>query len=110
MAFITRRAARATSAWPALHKKGALSAPGIQAKILVPLIVLMVLSLFGSTIGFLLSTETTRNRILDSQMADDTQRLIEAWSRREQDLAESASILAHDSVVNTALQHDLSTP
>ncbi|NOK63567.1 MAG: hypothetical protein GFH27_549281n434 [Chloroflexi bacterium AL-W] len=78
----------------------------IRTKILVPLTLLMLLSVLGSTIGFIISTNTTRNSILDGEIAGDGSRLIDVLSRREEELTESASILANDSVLIGALELD----
>lgn len=78
----------------------------IRTKILVPLTLLMLLSVLGTTIGFIISTNTTRNSILDGQIAGDGSRLIDMLARREEELSESASILAKDSVLIGALERD----
>lgn len=80
------------------------TSPSIQRRILVPLIILMLLSLLGSTIGFTLSTTASKNRILDAQLASDARRLSDAWSRREQEVSESARLLANDAALITALR------
>lgn len=72
------------------------SSVGIQTKILAPLVILMLLSLLGSTIGFIISTNTTRNRILDGQLNEDAHRLIGALAQSEQDVMDGAKALSQD--------------
>lgn len=70
------------------------SSASIQTKILVPLIMLMLASIVISSISFILSTNTTRNRILDRQIDDDTRRIVSALAQHEQAALESAHLLA----------------
>jgi two-component system phosphate regulon sensor histidine kinase PhoR/two-component system sensor histidine kinase VicK len=86
------------------------STAGIQTKILAPLALLMLLSLIGSTLGFFISANTTRNRILDGQLAEDSRRLSEALVRHEQELLESAELLAADMDLRDALNRDALRP
>ncbi|HEU4326532.1 MAG TPA: ATP-binding protein [Roseiflexaceae bacterium] len=78
----------------------------IQTRILIPLTLLMLLSLVGSAIGFLLSTNATRNEILDGQLSEDRRRLVDAWQRRADDLTISARLLSEDTSLITALAGD----
>ncbi|GAB4203862.1 MAG: hypothetical protein OHK0022_28430 [Roseiflexaceae bacterium] len=78
----------------------------IQTRILIPLTLLMLLSLVGSAIGFLLSTNATRNEILDGQLSEDRRRLVDAWQRRADDLTISARLLSQDASLITALAGD----
>lgn len=82
---------------------------GIQAKIVVPLVCLMILSLVGSTIGFLISTTTTRNRLLDSQLTTDARRLTDSLARSEQELTESAMLLSRDPEIVQTLHSGVSS-
>lgn len=76
---------------------------GIRTKILVPLVLLMLLSLLGSTVGFIISTHTTRNSILDRQMAEDARRVYAAVQQHTQAAVESGRLLARDTIVVQAL-------
>jgi PAS domain S-box-containing protein len=67
---------------------------GIQTKILVPLTLLMLLSLLGSLIGYVLSTNATRNSIIDEQIQSDYQRAVVALTSSEKEVIESAQALA----------------
>lgn len=83
------------------------SSAGIRAKILVPLVILMTLSLLGSTIGFTISTNTTRNRILDGQLNEESQRLAAALDQSERDVTNGALALARDPQLVDALVADM---
>ncbi len=82
------------------------SSAGIRTKILAPLIVLMFFSLLGSTVGFILSTNTTRNDILDGQLHEEVNRLTIALEQSERDVKNSAVALARDPELVAALQED----
>lgn len=76
---------------------------GIRTKILVPLILLMLLSLLGSTAGFIISTDTTRNSILDRQLGEDAYRVRAAIEQQTRDAVEGGHLLARDRVLLNAL-------
>lgn len=67
---------------------------GIQTKILVPLMLLMLLSLLGSLVGYVISTNATRNRIIDQQIDSDYRRVSAALAASESDVFASAEALA----------------
>lgn len=79
---------------------------GIRTKILVPLFLLMSLSLLGNTLGFLMSTNTTRNRILDNQLREDSQRVIAGLEQREVAASQSAELLSGDPALIDALIYE----
>lgn len=79
---------------------------GIRTKILMPLLLLMLLSLLGSTSGFIISTNTTRNSILDRQLQEDAQRIEFAFAKTQRDATESVSKLAHDHELIGALMKE----
>lgn len=79
------------------------TAVGIRTKIVVPLIVLMLLSILGSTIGFLISTTATREHILTRQLDDETRRLVAALQQSEQDALEATHLLTQDTLLIRAL-------
>jgi PAS domain S-box-containing protein len=80
------------------------SSAGIRAKILVPLIVLMSLSLVGSTIGFIMSTNTTRNRLLDGMLNDEASRVVPALAQSELDVGNGARGLSRDPQLAEAMK------
>ncbi len=82
------------------------SAAGIRTKILAPLIILMFFSLLGSTVGFILSTNTTRNDILDGQLHEESSRLDIALKQSEEDVKNGAIALSKDPEIIKALQKD----
>ena len=75
----------------------------IQTKILVPLTLLMLLSLIGSLISFFVATNATRNRISDSQIESDFNRLAAALAEGEREVTDSARVLARASGITDAL-------
>jgi signal transduction histidine kinase/HAMP domain-containing protein len=77
---------------------------GIQTKILVPLVLLMLLSLLGSLVGYVLSTNATRNRIIDEQIQGDYQRVAGALASSDKEVAESALALARSPELPNALE------
>jgi PAS domain S-box-containing protein len=79
---------------------------GIRTKIVVPLVALMFLSLLGSMVGFGISTESTRNTILDEQLTDEAQRLTESFKQRKHEVFSSAMALSR----NPDLQYLLEQP
>ncbi len=80
------------------------SSAGIRAKILVPLILLMSLSLVGSTIGFIMSTDTTRNRLLDQMLNGEAARVVPALSQSELDVFNGARGLSRDPQLAAAMK------
>lgn len=86
------------------------SSVGIRTKILVPLILLMLVSLLSSSFGFLVSTNTTRNHLLDEQIAEDARRITAALALSERDVIESAKLLAADPELILALRADSANP
>ncbi len=102
---ITERLSAAPSAGQKLQQRITLGwkSFGIRTKILVPLLLLMSLSLIGSTAGFIISTNTTRNSILDGQLREDAGRVVAALEHREHDVSESTELLAKDPRLINAL-------
>ncbi len=79
---------------------------GIRTKILAPLILLMSLSLVGSTIGFTISTNTTRNRILDGQLNEEGNRIAAALQQSHRDVLNGAKALSQDPKLIQAIQDE----
>lgn len=77
-----------------------------RTKLLAPLLFLMTISILGSAVGFMFSTNTTRNHILDGQLSEDMQRLTNALTLSEQEVQESAALLATDPELITAMRQD----
>ncbi len=92
---------RQTSRWQSLIPLPATNS--ILATILVPLVVLMLLSLVGSTMGFLLNTTTSRARILSYQLDEDERRLLTVLAQQEQAILATAEIIASDEQFIAAL-------
>jgi signal transduction histidine kinase/CheY-like chemotaxis protein len=82
----------------------------IRAKIVAPLMILMSLLLIGSTIGFVVVTDLTRNRILDSQFYEESQRLLAAFEQSRRDVSNGARALARDPDLVQALKDDQNDP
>lgn len=66
----------------------------------------MTLSLLGSTLGFTISTSTTRNRILDEQLNDEAQRIAISLGQSENDVLNGATTLSRDPELIQALRDD----
>jgi PAS domain S-box-containing protein len=62
----------------------------------MPLLILMTLSMLGSTIGFLISTNATRNHILDGQLNEDASRVVAELSQSKRDVFNGATALSRD--------------
>ncbi len=86
--------------WPLFN----ISAAGIRTKILVPLVMLMIVSMMGGTLGFIISTNTTRNSILDRQLVEDGERLNSALMSSSGDTIEAARLLARDEELQNAMR------
>ncbi|NJP05237.1 MAG: HAMP domain-containing protein [Chloroflexaceae bacterium] len=76
---------------------------GIRTKMLVPLFILMLLSILGSTIGFVISTNATRERILNRQLNDEERRVVDGLEQSQNDATEAAELLAQDDLLREAL-------
>ncbi len=76
--------------WP----RNIWSTTSIQIKILVPLMLLLSLSLAGSAFGFILSTNATRDSMLDHQLDEDTHQITAALEYSQRNAVESARRLA----------------
>lgn len=83
---------------------------GIRTKILIPLVILMLLSILGSTVGFIISTNTTRNSILDGRLDADSQRIKDAFLLSQRDAFESAEKLSQDADLINALVKEVALP
>lgn len=95
-------AARNRPWWYWLHWPSA----GIRTKILVPLALLMTLSLLGGIVGFIVSTDTTRNRILDTQIETDANNLRVALEQSNRESIEAARLLSQDDLLIAYLQEE----
>lgn len=79
---------------------------GIRTKILVPLLVLMLLSILGSTTGFLISTTATRESILARQLDEEQRRLVAALEQSERDAQEASIVLINDRTLIQSLRKE----
>ena len=75
----------------------------LRAKLLGPLVGLMLLSLLGSTLAFMIGTRLTQNRLLAQQTAVEAAHVAEALAAREQTLLTAAALLARDPNIHAAL-------
>jgi signal transduction histidine kinase/CheY-like chemotaxis protein len=80
------------------------SSARIRTKIVVPQVLLMVFLIVGITIGFVVVTNATRNRILDAQLKEETTRLANAFAQNEQDVLNSARMFSHDPIVQSLVE------
>jgi signal transduction histidine kinase len=88
------------------ERTGMKRASSIRVKILVPLVILMSFLLISSTAVFIVTTNTTRNTILDGQLAEETQRLRAAMERSELDVSNSARGFARSPELVQAMLDD----
>ncbi len=72
---------------------------GIRARILVPLMILMIIAIVGNTISFLLSTNQAHERILLRDLDEEEQRLIAALEQSERDLRTAAEMIVSDTLL-----------
>ncbi len=68
----------------------------LRAKLLFPIIGLMVISLLGSTMAFLVGTALTRNQLVKQQVNTDVERVSVGMDSRVETLETAASLLADD--------------
>jgi signal transduction histidine kinase/CheY-like chemotaxis protein len=78
----------------------------IRTKIILPQVVLMVLLLLGITASFIFVTNTARNRILDTQLQEETARLVSAFQQTRNDVFNGAQLLSRDNVLVSALRNE----
>jgi signal transduction histidine kinase/HAMP domain-containing protein len=78
----------------------------LNAKILVSIVGLMLVSLLVSTLTFVMGTARTRRQLLKRQIADDTERVRETMGQRAAIVANAAAMLANDPAVFTAARQD----
>lgn len=78
----------------------------LGAKLLLPIVGLMLISLLGSTLVFVAGTALTRNRLLKQQIAADAERVTEAINARVEIVTSAATMLTSDPRVFIAAQED----
>jgi signal transduction histidine kinase/HAMP domain-containing protein len=78
----------------------------LSAKLLVPSIGVMLLSLLGSTLAFVGGTALTRTHLLNQQTAAETERVIQALRQRVDNVDTAATLLANDPQVIDAVQQE----
>lgn len=78
-----------------------------RAKLLVSITALMVISLLGSVLAFVISTAITRDQLLRQKIAADAERVTQATTARVANVATAADLLANDPQVLAAVfMHD----
>jgi len=82
----------------------------LNAKLLLPIVGLMLISLLGSTLVFVAGTALTRNQLLEQQIAADAERVAEAMKARVETVTSAATMLASDPRVFVAAQEDGEEP
>ncbi len=83
-----------------------LSPRTLQAKILWPLIGLMVLSLLGSTLAFAIGTAWTRNQLVADQVSADAGQVTAVLNTRVGAVASAARLLANDPMILPVIDID----
>jgi signal transduction histidine kinase len=78
----------------------------LNAKLLLPMVGLMVVSLICSTLAFVGGTALTQDQILRQQIATETRRVTEALNERADTVATAANLLANDPAVVSAIPVD----
>jgi signal transduction histidine kinase/HAMP domain-containing protein len=81
----------------------------LSAKLLVPSIGLMILSLLGSTLTFVGGTALTRNSLLKQHSVAEAERVTQILNQRVASVATAASLLANDPEVVEAVQGESET-
>ncbi len=81
----------------------------LSAKLLVPIVGLMLLSLLGAMLAFVGGTALTQSHLLKQQIATEAERVIEAMNARVETVATVATLLAGDPNVVEAVQEDTET-
>ena len=77
----------------------------LRGKLLLPVVGLMLISLLGGTLAFVVGTALTQNQLLEQQSASESQHIAEALRTRLSSMGTAATMLASDPQVLTALEH-----
>jgi signal transduction histidine kinase/HAMP domain-containing protein len=75
----------------------------LRKKLLTPIAVVMLISLLGSAVAFLIGTTLTQRRLLEQQVNLEAERVSKALVERVEDVQQSAVLLANDPEVQRAL-------
>jgi signal transduction histidine kinase/HAMP domain-containing protein len=81
----------------------------LRAKLLVPLVGLMVISLLGSTLAFVGGTASTQNQLLKQQLAADAECVVATMTTRVKTAQDAAIMLASASDIADAVREDTET-
>ncbi len=82
----------------------ALQPRTVQAKLHLAITGLMIISLLGSTLAFVIGTALTQNQLLRQQAQQDSNRITQALSARVRNLESATQLLANDPSVERAVQ------
>jgi signal transduction histidine kinase/HAMP domain-containing protein len=81
----------------------------LNARLLWPILGLMLMSLLGSTLAFMGGTALTQSQLLDQQTAADVEHITQALQARAETVATAATLLANDPLMVTAAQSNVDT-
>jgi signal transduction histidine kinase/HAMP domain-containing protein len=81
----------------------------LNARLLLPILGLMLISLLGSTLAFVGGTALTQSQLLDQQTAADVEHITQALQARAETVATAATLLANDPLMVTAAQSNVDT-
>ena len=75
----------------------------LQAKLLIPIVGLMIASISLSTLAFIVGTTRTQDQLLEQQVRMDVQRVEQALTARADQVSTASALLANDPIVNAAI-------
>lgn len=76
----------------------------LRGKLLLPIVVVMLISILGSAVAFVVGTTLTQQRLLEQQVNLEAERVSRALVDRVEDAQESAVLLSNDPEIQQALQ------
>jgi len=78
----------------------------LSAKLLLPIVGLMLVSLLGSALTFVGGTALTQSQLLEQQTDVEAQRVVQALETRVENVVTAPKLLAHDPNITLAVQSD----
>ncbi|MBN1488173.1 MAG: GAF domain-containing protein [Anaerolineae bacterium] len=78
----------------------------LRAKLLLPIAGLMIISLLGSALAFVIGTALTQSQLLEQQVTKESERIIQALKSRTQEIRTATELLAKDPQVISAIAAD----